>query len=54
MIEGHTDSDGAADYNQNLSERRAKAVYEYMINEAGVDASRLSWKGLGEISADCG
>ncbi len=48
VIEGHTDSDGSAAYNQALSERRAKAVYEYMINEANIKASRLDWAGFGE------
>ena len=48
VIEGHTDSSGSASYNQNLSERRAKAVYEYMINSAGIAGSRLSWAGFGE------
>lgn len=48
VIEGHTDSSGSAAYNQGLSERRAKAVYEYMINTAGIDAKRLSWAGFGE------
>lgn len=48
VIEGHTDSDGAASYNQGLSERRAKAVYDYLINEAGIRAGRLSWAGFGE------
>ena len=48
VIEGHTDSDGAASYNQSLSERRAKAVYEYLINTAGIKASRLTWSGFGE------
>ena len=48
VIEGHTDSDGAASYNQSLSERRAKAVYEYLINEAGIAAGRLNWAGYGE------
>jgi OOP family OmpA-OmpF porin len=48
VIEGHTDTDGAASYNQNLSEQRAKAVYEYLVNEAGVSASRLTWAGFGE------
>ena len=42
VIEGHTDSDGSAQYNQQLSERRAKAVYDYLIGEAGIDAARLS------------
>ena len=48
VIEGHTDSDGASDYNQALSERRAKAVYDYMVQEAEISASRLSWAGYGE------
>ena len=48
VIEGHTDSDGAASYNQDLSERRAKAVYDYLVATAGIDADRLSWAGFGE------
>ena len=48
VIEGHTDSDGTAEYNQGLSERRARAVYEYMINQAGIAAGRLDWAGYGE------
>jgi len=48
VIEGHTDSDGSNSYNQVLSERRAKAVYDYLIGEAGIEASRLSWAGFGE------
>ncbi|NOX51743.1 MAG: OmpA family protein [Gammaproteobacteria bacterium] len=48
VIEGHTDSDGAASYNQGLSEQRAKAVYEYLINEANISQSRLAWAGFGE------
>ncbi len=46
-IIGHTDSDGAEDYNQKLSERRAKAVLEYLVKK-GIDAGRLSSKGMGE------
>jgi len=48
VIEGHTDADGAAAYNQGLSERRAKAVYEYLVQEADISADRLSWVGFGE------
>ena len=48
VIEGHTDSDGAASYNQGLSERRAEAVYDYLISSAGIDAERLTWAGFGE------
>jgi len=39
-VAGHTDSRGDAEYNQRLSERRAKAVYDYLV-ENGVDESRL-------------
>ena len=48
VIEGHTDNSGSVSYNQALSERRAKAVYEYMINSAGISADRLSSEGFGE------
>ena len=46
-IAGHTDSSGAEAYNQKLSERRAKAVRDYLV-ENGIDAARLSVKGYGE------
>ena len=46
-IEGHTDSDGKDDMNQTLSEERAGAVKNYLI-ENGIDTSRLSSKGFGE------
>lgn len=39
-VAGHTDSVGTDAYNQKLSERRAKAVYDYLTSN-GVDASRL-------------
>lgn len=46
-IQGHTDSIGAASYNQNLSERRAAAVKKELVNQ-GVDGSRLTTVGFGE------
>ncbi len=46
-IEGHTDSDGDTDANQKLSEDRAIAVME-KLTDMGIDADRLSTKGLGE------
>jgi outer membrane protein OmpA-like peptidoglycan-associated protein len=47
QIAGHTDSDGSDQYNQELSERRAKAVSDYTMMQ-GVSSSRLSIVGLGE------
>ncbi|MDN3205109.1 OmpA family protein [Algoriphagus sediminis] len=46
-VQGYADELGPEDYNMELSERRAKAVYDLLI-AAGVDASRLSYKGYGE------
>ncbi len=46
-IVGHTDSVGAEDYNQGLSERRAQATADYLISQ-GVSANRISTKGMGE------
>ncbi|MEO5566453.1 MAG: OmpA family protein [Luteimonas sp.] len=39
-VAGHTDSKGTDAYNQGLSERRARAVYDYVTGN-GIDASRL-------------
>lgn len=50
VLEGHTDSSGAAAYNQQLSERRARAVYNYLVNQANVAAGRLSFIGYGEAN----
>ena len=47
LIEGHTDDTGSEEYNMALSERRAKAVRDYLIAK-GVDASRLTAKWYGE------
>ena len=46
-VAGHTDSVGAADYNQGLSERRAATVRDYLIN-AGAPGAHLSARGYGE------
>jgi outer membrane protein OmpA-like peptidoglycan-associated protein len=46
-IEGHTDSDGKDTTNQTLSDNRAAAVKNYLI-ENGIAASRLSSAGFGE------
>ena len=46
-VEGHTDSTGSDELNQRLSDARANAVKEYLV-EHGVDAFRLSSMGYGE------
>lgn len=46
-VKGFADELGPEDYNIKLSEKRAKAVYDLLIS-AGVDSSRLSYKGYGE------
>lgn len=46
-IGGHTDNVGQDAANQTLSENRAKAVYNYIINK-GVGKERLQFKGYGE------
>lgn len=46
-IEGHTDNVGVAPANQTLSEKRAAAVRQYLIDNYQVDAARLQAKGLG-------
>ena len=46
-IAGHTSSTGPAEYNQMLSERRARAVADYLIS-TGLDADRFTVKGYGE------
>lgn len=46
-VVGYTDDVGSANYNKALSERRAKAVYEYLI-EKDIDASILNYRGEGQ------
>lgn len=46
-LESHTDSRGNKVSNQNLSDRRAKAVRDYLISK-GINASQLSGTGFGE------
>lgn len=46
-IQGHTDNTGNQAYNQLLSERRAKSVYDYVLSR-NINADRLRYKGYGQ------
>lgn len=46
QVEGHTDSTNTDAYNQELSERRAKAVVKWLTGK-GIEPARLSGKGFG-------
>lgn len=47
-IKGHTDSTASDAYNQKLSERRAQAVQKLLVNQYGIDPSRITTIGYGE------
>lgn len=47
MIQGHTDSTGSAEFNQTLSEKRAKSVADY-LQTFGVEQTRLTTVGYGK------
>jgi outer membrane protein OmpA-like peptidoglycan-associated protein len=46
VVEGHTDSQGGASYNQDLSQRRAQAVRDYLVTR-GIAADRVTAQGFG-------
>ncbi|MCK5368070.1 MAG: OmpA family protein, partial [Cyclobacteriaceae bacterium] len=46
-ITGHTDDQGTEAYNMDLSEKRAKAVYDFLINQ-NINPKTLTFKGYGE------
>jgi outer membrane protein OmpA-like peptidoglycan-associated protein len=48
VIEGHTDGVGSADYNEQLSLRRANAVKRYLVSAHQLDADRMRTVGMGE------
>ncbi|NLC71456.1 MAG: OmpA family protein [Desulfuromonadaceae bacterium] len=48
LLAGHTDSIGSDAYNQKLSERRANAVRNYLIQNFNIDSKKLVAKGYGE------
>ena len=47
-IEGHTDNTGSADANMQLSERRAAAVRDYLVQRENIAADRLESAGMGQ------
>lgn len=47
-IEGHTDSFGSDEYNDQLSLKRAEAVKEWLLQQAGLDAKNMTTAGLGK------
>ena len=47
VVQGHTDSTGSEDHNQRLSERRARAVMNY-LSQRGIDSTRMVALGFGE------
>jgi len=48
-IEGHTDSVGGDEYNQNLSEQRAQAVRDYFVQQ-GISSSTIETHGYGKTA----
>lgn len=46
-IKGYADELGGEDYNRVLSESRARAVYQLLV-DSGINADRLTFKGMGE------
>jgi len=48
VIEGHTDDRGAAKYNLKMSQMRAEAVAQVLVQDLGIDAARVSTKGFGK------
>jgi outer membrane protein OmpA-like peptidoglycan-associated protein len=49
IVEGHTDSQGSASYNQGLSQRRADAVRDYLV-QRGYPTDRIQARGKGKGS----
>ena len=47
VIQGHTDSSGSDEFNMELSEKRAKSVYDYMTAQ-GLNIKSVSYKGYGK------
>ncbi len=49
IIEGHTDSIGSNPYNQNLSQRRASTIKNWLVSRYRMDPNKISIRGMGEV-----
>lgn len=49
LVEGHTDDVGSEQQNQQVSERRARNISDFMVKK-GILKERIAWVGLGEIT----
>ena len=50
VVEGHTDSQGGASFNQDLSQKRAESVRQYLISR-GIASDRVTAQGFGPSRA---
>jgi outer membrane protein OmpA-like peptidoglycan-associated protein len=50
FVTGHTDNKGALDYNVGLSGRRADSVVKALVTRFGINAARLTARGLGPLA----
>jgi outer membrane protein OmpA-like peptidoglycan-associated protein len=48
IIDGHTDSIGSDRYNQNLSQRRASTIKNWLVSRYGISPNKISIRGMGE------
>jgi outer membrane protein OmpA-like peptidoglycan-associated protein len=48
LVEGHTDNTGESEKNYELSERRAQAVFDYLILNEKISPQRLQFGGMGD------
>jgi len=51
---GHTDFSGTLDVNMDISNRRARSVLQRLVDEHGIDASRLDARGIGYLAPVAG
>jgi OOP family OmpA-OmpF porin len=48
VVAGHTDTDGSASYNYELSKRRAENISAYLVTERNIEPTRVMAVGYGE------